>query len=88
MKKVIHGNMIDSDGDGEGCLSKEVKLMCDLHDKEEPAMRSPRQRMLLAGGGFGVQLAVGRPVSPEWNVTERWGMMGYEIREGGKDDAI
>lgn len=46
IKKIIPGDMIDSDGDAEGGLSKEVKLMCDLHDKEEAAMRSPRQRML------------------------------------------
>ena len=46
MKKIIPGDMIDSDGDAEGGLSKEVKLMCDLHDKEEAAMRSPRQRVL------------------------------------------
>lgn len=35
--------MIDSDGDAEGGLSKEVKLMCDLRDKEEAAMRSPKE---------------------------------------------
>lgn len=46
MKKIIHGDIIDSDGDAEEGLSKQVKLMCDLRDKEEAAMRSPRQRML------------------------------------------
>ena len=40
--------------------------------------------MLSVGEGFGVKLAVGGPVSPEWNATERWGVM----REGGKDDVI
>lgn len=38
--------MTDSNEDREGGLSEEVKLIWDLYDQEEAAMRSLRQRML------------------------------------------
>lgn len=64
MKKIIPGDMIDSDGERLREASKEVKLMCDLHDKEEAAMRSPQAKNALSRRRVWCKVGSGRASEP------------------------